>query len=94
MGKKFKHPSILEWLITLWDVDTMEILYFNRNDWTTVTQNSMDEFHKQNVEEKKPDKKKMLIYSIYKMLNTRLTSGDKSQINGYLLAGLVAEGMW
>ena len=46
MGKKFKHPSILEWIIKLWDADTIEILHFNKNDLTTVTQNSMDEFHK------------------------------------------------
>ena len=50
MGKKFKHPSILGWIIKLWDADTIEILHFNKNDLTTVTQNSMDEFHKQSVE--------------------------------------------
>lgn len=37
---------------------TLEIIPINKNDWTTVTQNYMNEFYKHNAERKKPGTKK------------------------------------
>lgn len=37
---------------------TLEIIPINKNDWTTVTQNYMNEFYKHNAEWKKPGTKK------------------------------------
>lgn len=41
----------------LWNSHRMKIPHNGKNDWTTITQKNMDEFHKHNDEWKKPDTK-------------------------------------
>ena len=48
------------------------ILYNNENEWTSTTFDSVNEFHKLNVEQNKPDTIKYILYdSVYIKFKTQ-----------------------
>lgn len=61
----------------------MESYTSNENEYTTATNNNMDEFQNCNVEQKKADTHKKTVY-YSKVLKAKLIYGIISQNGGYL----------